>query len=65
MYTAGNDSREFFFADHGLCVLLRKEIAAYFEIMRNTKSNHVLWLKDSILNKCNFILGAVYLPCES
>ena len=50
-YTSGNDSREFFFADHGLCVLLRKEIAACFEIMRNTKSNHVLWLKDSILSR--------------
>ena len=33
--------------------------------MRNTKSNHVLWLKVNMLNNCNFILGAVYLPCES
>ena len=33
--------------------------------MRNTKSNHVLWLKVNMLNNCNFILGAVYLPRES
>ena len=55
-----------YFATHGICVLVRKHLAKFFKIIEGKSSKQVLWIKvdESVIGN-DFILGAVYLPCES
>ena len=58
-------SEDKLFATHGLCILVRQAFSKYFTVIHHA-STHVLWLKvDKGLIGCEFIVGALYLPCES
>ena len=53
-----------FGAAHGICVYIRDGINARFDVIENTNSEFVFWLKASSISE-SFIIGMVYLPCES
>ena len=57
---------ESLFAAHGICILAKKEIKLNMNIVTDSQSKFVLWVKiDSAVTGFDFILGVVYLPCES
>ena len=54
------------FAAHGICILVKKEMKLNIKLITDSQSKFVLWVKiDSAVTGFDFILGVVYLPCES
>ena len=50
---------------HGMCIFMKTEIFAFSEKIQGTVSESILWIKvDSNVLGYEFVLAAVYLPCE-
>lgn len=64
-YNLSRSSEQKFGGFHGMCILMKKHIYAYSERLYDTTSPSVIWVKfQRELLGYEFILGAVYLPCE-
>ena len=54
------------YATHGLCVLVSPDVQAHVTQIKGCKSSQILWLEiDEKVLGFKFILGCIYLPCES
>ena len=64
VFTLKNLGEELF-ATHGACILVKQDIAKFFKLIEGT-SRQTIWLSvDKKLTGNEFILGSVYVPCES
>ena len=55
-----------YYAIHGMCVLVRRSISEFFQIIGGKTSKQVLWLKvKKDWLGIEFILGSVYMPSQS
>ena len=51
---------------HGLCILVKKNIAKHCTIISDTISDSTLWLLiDKHVLSFSFVIGGVYMPNES
>lgn len=50
---------------HGICILIQKNVSSHTSRILGTTSESIMWIHfDSFCLGFEFILGAVYLPCE-
>ena len=50
---------------HGLCILVKPELVENVEVIKDTTSECILWIKVKIGDIFQCIFGAVYVPCEN
>ena len=66
LLTSEKDNLDSNFATHGMCILVRKSIAEHLQLVKGMQSKQTIWVKiKPDLVGVEFILGSIYLPCES